>query len=93
MWKSVHPQSADQSWHDPHFGGRRAMAATHRFPVWVDAQVSLPSGSLCAERAGIARAASEFFHAKSIKASSRDRTGKCWTGPTRTSVAYSSGTP
>lgn len=30
-------------------------------------QVSLPSGSLCAERAGIARAASEFFAAKSIK--------------------------
>ncbi|CAK9037622.1 Polycystin-2 [Durusdinium trenchii] len=34
----------------------------------MNTEVSLPSGSLCAERAGIARAASEFFHAKSIKA-------------------------
>eukprot|EP00435_Cladocopium_sp_Y103_P031281 s31_g7.t2 len=34
----------------------------------MNTEVSLPSGSLCAERAGIARAASEFFAAKSIKA-------------------------
>ena len=34
----------------------------------MNTEVSLPSGSLCAERAGIARAASEFLPAKSIKA-------------------------
>ena len=31
-------------------------------------EVALTAGSLCAERAGIARAATEFFHAKAIKA-------------------------
>ncbi|CAE7284959.1 RNF13 [Symbiodinium sp. CCMP2456] len=33
----------------------------------MNTEVSLPSGSLCAERAGIARAATEFFHANTIK--------------------------
>merc|ERR1711862_804486 len=34
----------------------------------MNTEVSLPSGSLCAERAGIARVASEFLEAGSIKA-------------------------
>mmetsp|Transcript_47479 Transcript_47479/g.111037 ORF Transcript_47479/g.111037 Transcript_47479/m.111037 type:complete len:248 (+) Transcript_47479:39-782(+) len=34
----------------------------------MNTEVSLPAGSLCAERAGIARAATEFLHASSIKA-------------------------
>ncbi|CAE7225325.1 pkd2 [Symbiodinium pilosum] len=33
----------------------------------MNTEVALTAGSLCAERAGIARAATEFFHAKAIK--------------------------